>query len=70
MFSIPAHKQIDPMKKPGQIKRDVTLADYIARKQDKPKMNFDQYREIHFEDYDPWDWDMIELGWKLAQENM
>ena len=31
-MSKPAHKQDDPSKKPGQIKNDVTLGDYIERK--------------------------------------
>ena len=51
-FKKPAHKETDPMHTPGQIKNDITLADYIERKtkhdafeqvaQEK-KLTFDEY---------------------------
>lgn len=49
---------------------DVTLADYIARKQDKSKLTFDEWFNKN------WDWSLplhredIEDVWYAAQENM
>lgn len=34
------------------------------------KLTFDEYREKHYDDYDPWAWSLIEIGWEAAQENV
>lgn len=54
-MSVPAHKQLDPMKKPGQVSfdrhpylksstADQTLGQYIARKtEEPPRVTFDEW---------------------------
>jgi hypothetical protein len=67
MFKIPAHKQTDPDKAPGQrsnpvssttfSKPDVTLGDYIARKTPPPVKTYD---EGYTDGYD----DGLAEGWQ------
>ncbi len=66
---IPAHKQTDKMKQPGQIVNDVTLADYYARKM-KQKMTFDQWWDTVNKFYDPYLKPDFKQCWSAAQENM
>ena len=69
---IPAHKQTDPAKKPGQIRHAVTLADYIERKEVAyaPKLTFNEWFTKN------WDWSRplhqedIEEVWYASRENM
>lgn len=82
---VPAHKQTDPAKKPGQIKndivvvkatperpKDVTLGDYIERKEVDyaPKLTFNEWFTKN------WDWSLplhqedIEEVWYASRENM
>lgn len=75
MMKTPAHKQTDPMKRPGQIINDVTLTDYYNRKyaeQVKPKLTFDEWftqAEGEF-DFSGTYTDTFRAVWEAAQENM
>jgi endonuclease I len=69
---IPAHKQTDKMKQPGQIVNDVTLADYYARKM-KQKITFEEWWEQTLpawrKEYG-YNKEAFAAVWKAAQENM
>ncbi len=83
---IPAHKQRDPNKKPGQIvvpvgtpsgKPDVTLEDYIRRKQQhdafdavktERKLNFEQWYPLN-KNKIGFNYDAAFIVWQAAQEN-
>jgi len=78
MIHTQPHKQTDPMKKPGQIKNDITLADYIQRKTEdrtfpgKKKLTFKEWTDNPMN----WSWnsaiqyeDLLAL-WHGAQENV
>ncbi len=92
MINTPAHKQTSPDKAPGQvvnplawlhktsgqIVNDVTLADYIARKEKayKPKLTFDQWwaqrtglPEKIREELTIYSDPFVRAIWKEAQEN-
>lgn len=85
-MSKPAHKQDDPAKSPGQIVNDITLGDYITRKNyheafdkvaeekglKKNKLKFDDWWDEH-----KWDNPCFRLTreegfviWKAAQDNV
>ena len=79
MMNIPAHKQTDPDKKPGQIKNDVVLSDYIERvlKEETPvkKLTFEKWWNTIDWQCPDWRCCAIEkreafLIWKAAQENV
>ncbi len=86
MINIPAHKQTSPDKAPGQvvcqpvwphktsgqIVNDVTLADYIARKEKayQPKMSFEQWWSCHAMYLDKYAEQDFRNCWNTAQENM
>jgi hypothetical protein len=78
MTSVLAHKQTDPAKKPGQIKNDITLGDYIERKEKAytPKMTFNKWWRqnykawLDYDDYSNLQDDLAKAVWKAAQENM
>lgn len=74
----PAHKEDDPAKAPGQIRNDVTLADYVQHKMELtpvnqvasylPKMTFDEWYMKHF----TWNESIRAVAkviWDAAQEN-
>ena len=80
-MSKPAHKQDDPSKKPGQIKNDVTLGDYIERKTDnmnsksvqkrleiqKKKLTFDEWWNKYNDD--SLCFQSAKYAWRAGQEN-
>jgi hypothetical protein len=69
MFKVPAHKQVDPDKLPGQIRNETTLGQYIARKTDAPvkkKLTFEEWFELSGYGNK----DVCRHTWKAAQENV
>lgn len=78
-MSKPAHKQDDPSKKPGQIKNDVTLGDYIERKSKSmekrigiqsaapKKLTFDEWWNKYNDD--SLCFQSAKYAWRAGQEN-
>ena len=76
---IPAHKQTDPNKKPGQIVNKIqTLGDYVAQVYNeeevvKKKLTFNEWFSTLYLDNFRMDWvsvkELLQQSWKAAQEN-
>ena len=59
---------------PGaSVKQDITLSDYIARKQEQPvpkKLSFEEWYILNeLETYGKTEYDCMKISWKAAQEN-
>ena len=71
MIRTPAQHQRDPAKAAGQRVGDLTLADYIKRKEEvmKPKLTFDQWFETKsgFSEYSR---SIARSAWTASRENM
>ena len=87
MIRTPAQYQLDPMKKPGQVTspydmwptkshgriiNDVTLADYIARKEVAyaPRLTFEQWFKCYNElNGLPPAYEVAKAAWNASKEN-
>jgi hypothetical protein len=81
-MSVPFHKQTDPNKQAGQhvygfdrepylkhsnVAPDVTLSDYIARKQEEPKrMTFDEWWLSNPLGLDSHQYEVAQMTWNAA----
>jgi len=73
----PAHKEDRPEHMPGQIRNDVSLGDYIARKQRQDafdavaaekKMSFNTWWELNYKNLSM-QYDDFAFCWDAAQKN-
>lgn len=63
------HRTGGNMTGAASAKPDITLNDYIARKQDKPKLTFEQWFTNRFSNPDDMCYDWCKEAWFAAREN-